>query len=529
MTFIQPTDFENDYSFSDNSSNDVDIKKISKIIIRRKFLIIIVSVLSLFVGGGYSLSKKSTWEGHSQIVMKDSNTYSSLDNMRSSIKNISEPFSILDSTRTSYTTEIKILESPYILKPIYDFVKLSKERSGIETSNMTFRKWKKRNFSVKLADKSSVLNLIYRDTNKSLILPVIEKISLAYQKYSGSDREKGISQGIKFLEGQIEKAVNDSSSSMIALQDFSLENGMGNLDGLPLISNSLGKFNSNNSDLVPAKSSQVNKNNSKSDRYILKFEKLSRLEAEYLSKSAFLKPNSFILKSLKLQIDELKESLSRPKEILLEYRELVQSAALNENKLISLRNQLSQLELEEARQSTPWQLISPPTLLDDPVGPNRLRITLLTFLIGLIGSILYALRIDRLSGIIYDFIDFLKHVTYPFLLKLPLNKEEDWSNYIEIILQGTINKNDKQNINLIPLGSLIDNEKLDVLSNIFSTYSSVERVFIVKNIIESCEDRKNFLIIQSGMCTFDELSILMQKLKILKYPIVGWIYLDPEN
>ena len=523
MSFRQPTESENDFSISENLNSEIDIENFLTIIFRRKYLIIIASTLSLLFGAGYSLSKRSIWEGHSQIVMRENNPINIGSGIRSSEnKNPLTSFSKL-TYNNFYVTELKILESPYILKPIYDFVKESKEISGIDTSGMTFRKWKKQNFSVKQADNSAVLNLVYRDTDKSLILPVIKKISLAYQQYSGSDRERGLSQGINFLERQIIKAVNDTRESLIALQDFSLENGLGNLDGLPLIKDTITDFGSVEKDLSD------NTENINSNRFEIQYLKLSNLEEEYVLKSAFLKPNSSTLMQLKIRIDQLKESLSRPKEVLLKYRELKQSASLNESKLLRLRSQLSILKLEEARQSNPWQLISQPTLLDDPSGPNRLRITFLSLIIGFIGSILYVLRMDKISGRIYNFKELQQKITYPFLIKLPLNKKEKWSNYIEIILKGTINKDECPKINLIPVGSLIDYEKLDLLSTIFSGFSTVDKVFISSNIIESFEDRKNFLIIESGMCTYNELTILIQKLKILKYPMVGWIYIDPDS
>ena len=48
------------------------------------------------------------------------------------------------------------------------------------------------NLSVNLERGTSVLDITYRDTDKNLVLPVIELISKKYQDYSGRDREKRI-------------------------------------------------------------------------------------------------------------------------------------------------------------------------------------------------------------------------------------------------------------------------------------------------------------------------------------------------
>ena len=51
------------------------------------------------------------------------------------------------------------------------------------------------------------------------------------------ERERGISQGISFLEQQISKTRLETKESLTKLQEFSLKNGLGNRDGLPLVSN----------------------------------------------------------------------------------------------------------------------------------------------------------------------------------------------------------------------------------------------------------------------------------------------------
>ena len=66
-----------------------------------------------------------------------------------------------------------------------------------------------------ISQGTSVLELTYRDSDKDLVLPVIQKISEAYQEYSGRDRERGIKQGIQYLDQQVEifaKKVSDPSA-----------------------------------------------------------------------------------------------------------------------------------------------------------------------------------------------------------------------------------------------------------------------------------------------------------------------------
>ena len=62
------------------------------------------------------------------------------------------------------------------------------------------------------------------------------------------------------------------------------------------------------------------------------------------------------------------EAAMRPKGVLLKYKELIREAARDEATLIKLENDLRLLELQRAKISDPWQLITQPTLLDNPVA-----------------------------------------------------------------------------------------------------------------------------------------------------------------
>ena len=53
-----------------------------------------------------------------------------------------------------------------------------------------------------LLEGTSVLNLKYRDTDKELIIPVLNQLSNAYQKYSNRDQLSNLNQGIEYLKEQ---------------------------------------------------------------------------------------------------------------------------------------------------------------------------------------------------------------------------------------------------------------------------------------------------------------------------------------
>ena len=63
------------------------------------------------------------------------------------------------ASTSSLETEIKILQSPSKLKPIYDFVKTSKAASGEDVSKWIYTDWAKGNLSIELVKGTSILNL----------------------------------------------------------------------------------------------------------------------------------------------------------------------------------------------------------------------------------------------------------------------------------------------------------------------------------------------------------------------------------
>jgi hypothetical protein len=90
------------------------------------------------------------------------------------------------------------------------------------------------------------------------------------------------------------------------------------------------------------------------------------------------------------------QASSRPKEVVLKHRELVRQAIRDEKTLAELENQLQIAQLEQAKQTEPWELISTPTLLDAPVAPKKSRIMALGLLAGLTGlDELNRRRLDR--------------------------------------------------------------------------------------------------------------------------------------
>ena len=82
----------------------------------------------------------------------------------------------------------------------------------------------KDSLNINLIDKTSILNLSYRDTDKDLIIPVLEKISFGYQEYSGKKRNRQLELGKIFFDEQIKLYKQKTLQSLKNVETFALEN-----------------------------------------------------------------------------------------------------------------------------------------------------------------------------------------------------------------------------------------------------------------------------------------------------------------
>ena len=372
-------------SLIDDNNNDfyeISLGHIFSSLIRNKKIVLVSTFLGISISTIHAITRLPIFQGEFQIVLD-----SKSENLSSNVSSqVTQLFSnSLKKTSDDLQTTTKILESPSVLAPIYSFVKESKISKQSTDIPKTFRSWKKR-VDITLLKDTSVLEVKYKDSDKELINDVLGKISYSYQEFSGRDRKNSRQKTIETLEDQYKEMVRKANQSLEKLQKFSLDNGLGIEDGLPAIDGtsdlmSMIPQNIQNS-FQDFDTSQNYSNKENMSRYKTHFLKLRNLEAEYVEKSSLLKPESSIMKNLKKQIKSLKDSISRPKEVLIEYRKLKRDALRDEKILASLEKQILFYKLTEAQKSDPWELISNPTISGQQVGVSKKIIVLYGMLIG---------------------------------------------------------------------------------------------------------------------------------------------------
>ena len=218
---------------SPSGDDEIDLRQVAGALGRHRRLIAKVAGASLLLSGIYAFTQKPVWEGQFQIVLEDqSSGGGQLAQLAAANPMLANLAGFGGSGTSSLETEVKILESPSVLKPVYDYVLSQKRKAGINVDRFTFADWLP-SLKVELEKGTSVLNIAYQDTDKDLVLPVIKRVSQTYQTYSGRDRSRGLTQGVSYLEEQLTKLRPQANQSMRAAQAFALNNGLGLQDGMP--------------------------------------------------------------------------------------------------------------------------------------------------------------------------------------------------------------------------------------------------------------------------------------------------------
>ena len=194
------------------SDDEIDLRQVAAALGRQKVLIGGITIAAALLSGVYAFTRKPVWEGSFQIVLENQNSGSGgrLAQLTAANPMLTNLAGLGGGAgKSSLATEVKILESPSLLKPIYDFVKNRKAAAGEDVSEWVYTDWVQGSLAIELVEGTSVLNLAYQDTDESLVLPVLEKITKTYQEYSNRDKANSINNGLKFADEQSKNSIRE--------------------------------------------------------------------------------------------------------------------------------------------------------------------------------------------------------------------------------------------------------------------------------------------------------------------------------
>ena len=146
---------------SSASDEEIDLREVAGALGRRRRLIAVFTGAALVISGIYAFTSKSVWEGQFQIVLEqqDSGEAGLLAQFLSNNSGLPSMLGI-DGEASKLQTEVKVLESPSVLKPTYDFVKANKAKAGENISGWSFRTWRDKYLKIELEKGTSILILL---------------------------------------------------------------------------------------------------------------------------------------------------------------------------------------------------------------------------------------------------------------------------------------------------------------------------------------------------------------------------------
>ena len=143
-----------------------------------------------------------------------------------------------------------------------------------------------------------------------------------------------------------------------------------------------------------------------------------------------------------------------------------------------LKIQSRVLSLEKEKSKEPWELITKPTLLPNPIAPKRKRIIALGSIIGFLSGCVFARFKEGRKNLILIAIILKKFEN--FLCELKINRMESALETLKCLALGKLS-NTKRNISIIKIGNF-ENEILDRFLEVIDNYLPDKEIKIFTDI-----------------------------------------------
>lgn len=549
--------------------------------LKRNWKIVISGgVLGIFASSIYLALTKPIYQGEFQIVLDKQGSQTGAAALLAQNPGLAALAGVgAGNNNDVIATEVQILNSPSVLMPIFEEVKSRKP--PYESKNMRFERWIKTAITAEEIKGTSVLDVKFRDTDKDIVLPITKLLSSAYQKYSQRGRSRELNNLVEYLNDQINIMKPQSEKSSIEALNYGFQHGLGVLDGLPLAGTVAGagvseegaakgsavtlaggsvesartagqqKVKALEIQIEEAKragagslyfASQLASLTDKSST----FDQLTLIESRLAEYRSRLKDNDplvlklqrerkSLIKYINLQtiallngeLDLAKanlQALDRPKEVISMHRELTQKALRDEATLVTLQNQLKQFELEQARNPSPWELISKPIVLERPISPRKGNTIFMGFLIGLIGGSSLSFLKDKRSGIIFSFGELSSKMPGNFIGHIEYDDDQDQKDqhsFIKLIVEGLLA--DAESVGLIKVGDL-DKVVFDTFSsNLRQMLPQNVELIVSSNLMVTRKCSTQLFITSLGAVNRKSIEKLGEQLKLQGGSTAGWV------
>ena len=224
------------------------------------------------------------------------------------------------------------------------------------------------------------------------------------------------------------------------------------------------------------------------------------------------------LKDERLATEALMEAATKPKSILIKYRELIREASRDEKTLIELENKLNFISLEKSRIKDPWELITKPTLNPKTINTSKKKIIFIGAVLGFLVSYLISSIREKISGFLYDKEILEGLLESKILDEINISEKAYESFNREIIQKEILLINNKSSIKVIFSEPLEHQDKIEILDLIFSNKSQYE---VIESLDKLKVDEQLIFICKLSSIKIDEIKLLKKRLEIIDKKLFG--------
>jgi len=536
-------------SSSDNA--ELDLAELGRTLLRHGPVIAAITGATTLIAVLITLRQKPIWQGNFQIVVNDA-AQSRLNIMSANPFLAGLVGGIPGGDTDTIDTQTQILLSPLVLKPVYDSLYAGGAVTNADKSANGYYAWAK-NVIIKNIKATSVLEVSYSSGDKSNIIPTMRQIAASYQNYSAKNQRISIQNSIDWATSQINNLEPIAKRNSERRDRFALDNGIqagsnlsgGNSDLSTLMQSGAAEGGSKSA--IQQLSRAANKPTDDVASSKEPFAELAAINQKLVERQQIFTPQDPIIRDLIRKRDAIKLYLDRTaggaltaprglpltqqqsQKILLKFGELKKLADRQESTLEALESANLNFDLEKAKQITPWELISDPILIDQPISPNPKKNLAFGLLAGLVAGSAVALALDRLRGKVFAINKLKQSLPYPLLAVVQEAINQSDQQTLQLLAQGALQT--PHSVALIPIGIGISAAQpiANGLQAALREENPKAEVLCSSDLVATSHCSTQILLTAPGGPTQTELDSVVKKLQLQGSPVAGWLLLQPTG
>lgn len=216
-----------------NKSKDaVDIKQVTSILFRQRFLIFSVSCLVLSGASLLAFIAKPSYQSSMQVMVSSDINGVNQSNRRQNSNELNSLFASQHIPTVDYNAQLKVMSSDKIIQKAVDL--LRKDYSQLTLEDIKGRKDEKTPLTITLqsgekpANQSfnQVFEISFQGENPIQTQKVLQALQLVYQEYNIEEQKKRLNKGIDFINEKLTEAKKQLAQSERKLEQFRQKNNL---------------------------------------------------------------------------------------------------------------------------------------------------------------------------------------------------------------------------------------------------------------------------------------------------------------